>query len=711
MKEDAKPNLVLYIVEALYSLIVFAWMLVPLFAKGVGIMPTPFLPFRAVGGAAPSPFAAALWGIAVFVPAIVALFKLAAYFIVDFVPAAADPRRPLAGLLSFLESALVILAVVFYVVEYARSSSFFSTASPFLYLVFALSVVVNAFFIYQFIDSLSRRSETYKEYLQYRYTSGATKTVKELTVRLGIQTKLLLYFVPLILIIIVALFILLMSNFSRTIVSSVNDNGKLLADTTANVIGSNPTDKIAMDDYILAAAKKNVASAIPFHEVSYIRRDSKTNAFIVEASTDPTQKGKVSSDKVEAFTETVYNKNTASSIYEFLAPVHLSTTFLGYVKVDYARDVIFEQFFRTQIKAGSIALLFIYISIFLTVLIGRTIVLPILYLRMSVSSISSVLSSMIKGEKRISAELLQFADRVDTRDEIKGLSSEVGNMTAVIRGIVPYISASTLKHSERETPSTEQRDLCFLFTDIRGFTTLSEGMTPDKIVEMLNHYLDIQSSIILANHGDVDKFVGDETMAMFEGPDKELNAVKTSMAIRKAMAEEKEKAIAAKMNVVSIGIGINSGPVAFGSVGAKDRMDFTSIGDTVNLAARLEGANKPYGTKTLVTKAVYDRVKEAYLCREIDLLAVKGKKVGVSVYEVIQSREIAGAHLFDLCKSFDEGLSLYRSQKWVKAEKIFSQLVEKYKDEASSTFLGRITLFKVNPPPSDWDGVFVMTVK
>ena len=87
--------------------------------------------------------------------------------------------------------------------------------------------------------------------------------------------------------------------------------------------------------------------------------------------------------------------------------------------------------------------------------------------------------------------------------------------------------------------------------------------------------------------------VGDETMAMFEGPDKELNALKTSMAIRKAMAEEKEKAIAAKMNVVSIGIGINSGPVAFGSVGAKDRMDFTSIGDTVDLAARLEGANKP----------------------------------------------------------------------------------------------------------------------
>ena len=92
-------------------------------------------------------------------------------------------------------------------------------------------------------------------------------------------------------------------------------------------------------------------------------------------------------------------------------------------------------------------------------------------------------------------------------------------------------------------------------------------------------------------------------------------------------------------------------------------------------------------------------MKEAYLCREIDLLAVKGKKVGVSVYEVIQSRDIAGAHLFDICKSFEEGLALYRGQKWAKAEKIFVGLVEKYKDEASATFLGRIDLFKSNPPP------------
>ena len=142
---------------------------------------------------------------------------------------------------------------------------------------------------------------------------------------------------------------------------------------------------------------------------------------------------------------------------------------------------------------------------------------------------------------------------------------------------------------------------------------------------MLNHYLDLQSTIIHANGGDVDKFVGDEVMAMFEGARKEINACKASLEIRKAMAEEKELAELAKRNFVSIGIGINTGPVVHGSMGAKDRMDFTSIGDTVNLAARLEGTNKEYATKTLITEAVYEKVQDAFLCREIDLVTVKGK--------------------------------------------------------------------------------------
>lgn len=711
MSSAAKSPIVRHLVEALYSIVVFAWVLAPLFAKSDALMPVLVLPFHAFGGAGRSVPGAILWSAAIFLPIAIAVFKIASCFLDDSIPAFSDPRRPLALALSVVESFLVIAAIVAYIFEYARGSSFFSASSPVLYVYLALSIGLNAYFLTLFIAAMDMRDDYYQEYLDYKYANETRKGVKELVLQPGIQKRLVFSFVPLILAIIVVLSVILMSDFSRTILSSVIDNGKLLAERTATVIKSNPADKIAADDYLFIEAKKNQSASFPFRDMSYLARNPKTNGFSVAASTDKSISGSAFSSKVESFAEPFYRYNRSTKEYEFLAPVTLSKAFLGYVQVDYARDVIFEPYFRTQVKVVSIAAIFIYLSVFLIYLIGRNIVFPILYLRMSVASISSSLSGMIKGEKRISSELLQYKDRVGTRDEIKGLSNEVGNMTAVIRGIVPYISASTLKNSEREKPMTESRDLCFLFTDIRGFTSLCEGMSPERVVDLLNHYLDLQSSVILANHGDIDKFVGDEVMAMFEGPEKEINAVKTSLGIRKAMAEEKEKALAAKEQVVSIGIGINSGPVVFGSVGAKDRMDFTSIGDTVNLAARLEGANKAYGTKTLATEIIYEKAKGQYLCREIDKLTVKGKKLPVSVYEIVQSRATSSSVIIELCKYFDEGLTLYRNQNWAKAEKLFKLLSEKYADTASETFLGRIALFKTNPPPEGWDGVFNMTVK
>jgi class 3 adenylate cyclase len=710
MKEKTDTSYILHAVEIVYSLALLFWIFGPLIGVD-GAMPSFSLPMKSFEGAARVGPAVLLWGILIYLPGLIALFKISAPFVGRRLPAVADPRRPLSACMSIVESTLVIAAIVGYVFEYARGASFFAASSPLIFALLALSLVYNAFFIYVFISALGNRDVAYQEYLGYKRSSSKKESLRELLLKQGIQKRLMFSFVPLILAIIIVLSFVLLTDFSRTLLSSVIDNGKLLAERTASVIKANPADKIAAEDFLLIEAKKNATAAFPFEAISYFSRNPKTNGFAVDASTSKSKLDGASSAKVEAFADPIYRYNADRQVYEFLAPVTLSKAFLGYVQVDYARDVIFEPYFRTQIKVIGFAAIFIYLSVFLIYLIGRNIVFPILYLRMSVASISSSLSGMIKGERRISAELLQFQDRVETNDEIKGLSNEVGNMTAVIRGIVPYISASTLKHSERERPMTESRDLCFLFTDIRGFTSLCEGMSPEKVVELLNRYLDLQSSIILANHGDIDKFVGDEVMAMFEGPDKELNAVRTSLAIRSAMAREKEKAIAAKMNVVSIGIGINSGPVVFGSVGAKDRMDFTSIGDTVNLAARLEGANKAYGTKTLVTESVYRPVKKEYLCREVDRLTVKGKKLPVSVYEIVHERANASPALVEFCEGFEEGLALYREQKWPKAAKQFSTLAAKYDDEASSTFLSRIELFKTNPPPAEWDGVFNMTVK
>jgi class 3 adenylate cyclase len=712
MEPKEKIPYSLHAIEILYSLIVLAWFIIPLFIN-VGIFPVTQLPDLIFPAAGSGSLAHILALAVLCLMPLISVFKIAALFLYRMVPVLASPVRSIPNILNFANSGLVIASIITHVMIVAKSASYFRSSSPILYAVLLLSVVFNAYFVYIFISRQATKDAAYKEYLEFkRSSSDRPQGILQALVRQGIQKRLILIFVPMVLLIIALLSFVLMQNFSRTILSTMIQNGKDLADRTASTIKVDPSDTIAADDYLSTEATKNNSASLPFQVISYFQKDPGADTFTIRASTDRSLVG-TKSGPIEEFSEAMGPLFPIPNIYEFRAPITLGVkkTFLGYVTVQYARDVIFESYFRTQVMVFCIAALFIYTSIFLILVSGRAIVYPILFLRMSVNALSNVLSGMIKGKVKVSSELLQYKDRVQTKDEIKSLSNEIGNMATVIRGIVPYISASTLKHSEREGPMTEARDLTFLFTDIRGFTTMSEGMKPDKLVELLNHYLDIQSTIIYNNHGDVDKFVGDEVMAMFEGAHKELNACKASMEIRKAMAEEKELALAAKKHAVSIGIGINTGPVSFGSVGAKERMDFTSIGDTVNLAARLEGANKTYGTKTLLTDAIYQKVKGAFLCREIDLMTVKGKTKPVRIYELLQLQKAGSEKLTSMKKIFEEGLQYYRAQKWPAAEKAFVFLKEKFKDEASEMFLKRIAFFKRNPPEKDWDGVFNLTVK
>ena len=729
---DARKRtvLLLHIGEALIAAILLAWYILPFFDRALGAFSPLELPMSLVGYPPREIGSFVAVACLVGIVPLICLWKIASLFLGRRIPAASDPTRILPVILDLVCTAAVIAVILMHVITFASNSRYFGAFPPVTYAVFLLSLASNAFSIVMLILGVSRRDAAYQEYLEFRRSApgkveqkgkGRAKGADNLWVsqRQGIQRRLIVSFVPLILVIIVVLAFILMSDFSRTILASVIASGETLAERTASVAKANVGDRIAVDDYLAIEGKKNDAkkgvkdpgAAFRFNTLSYYQRDVKGGAFEVAASTDRSAVGARVFLPDAPLAATTHRYNAEAKVFEFLSPVVLSGRFLGFVMVDYARDVIYEPYFRTQVKVFVIAAIFIYASVFLIYLFGRNIVFPILFLRMSVNAISTILSGMIKGKVKISPELLQYKDRVNTRDEIKVLSNEVKNMTGVIRGVIPYISASTLKHSERETLLSEKRDITFLFTDIRGFTSLCEGQSPEAVVETLNHYLDIQSSVILANSGDIDKFVGDEIMAMFEGPKKELNACKASVEIRRAMAEEKKIAELAERNVISIGIGINTGPVVFGSVGAKDRMDFTSIGDTVNLAARLEGANKTYGTKTLITAAVHDKVKDAYLCREIDLLTVKGKREPVRIFEILQLKKGASPKLEQFKKIFEGGLAAYRKQKWDLAEKAFAALKSDLKDETSEVFLKRIALFKRNPPGDGWDGVFNLTVK
>jgi adenylate cyclase len=719
MKTVPRAKAGFHVLEAVYSLLIILWYLLPFIKPELGGLAPRTLAGTLYGTPPSQPEAYAVVTFLSYLLPLICLWKLAALFLSKSLPAVADPERPAPIVANIVSSGIVLAFVILHLVKTAASASYFVDFSPITYAAAGLSLAYNGYFIVLLIMSWSKRDEAFQEYLEFRrggngQESGAFASVP----RQGIQRRLILTFVPMILIIILVLSYLLLRNFSTTILAAVNANGEGLADRTASVVKANPgdRDRISLDDYFGAEAKKNQASAgrnssFRFNTLTFFRRDAKTNGFIAWASTDRKILDRRLLPLASPLMETTSRYNENAKSYEFLAPVTLSNTFIGYVMVDYARDVIYEPFFRTQVKVIVIAALFMYASVFLIYLLGRGIVFPILYLRMSVNNIAKVLDRMVKGQLRFSPELLQYKDRVRTQDEIKLLSGEVKNMTTVMRGVIPYISTSTLKHAERETPSTEGKELTFLFTDIRGFTSLCEGMEPAKVVEMLNHYLDLQSTLIIANEGDVDKYVGDQIMAQFDGPRKELNACKAGLEIRRAIAEEARRASEGAGTVINIGIGINTGLVVHGSVGAKDRMDFTSIGDTVNLAARLEGANKQYGTGSLITEAVQEKVDGEYLCREIDLLTVKGKKKPVRIFEILRERKGAAEKDERFKKLFETSLTLYRHQKWDSAEKGFSAMARDYQDEASEVFLRRIKAFRKDPPPKTWNGVFSLTVK
>ncbi len=593
-----------------------------------------------------------------------------------------------------------------------QAGLYFSALAPLDYAAAAASLALNAWSLARLITLANLRDATYREYLEFRrQADGADSGIRSALLRASIQKRLTLSFVGFILVVIVVLATVLMTGFSRTILKAVIDNGSSLADRAASVIKANLGDDIAIGDYFDIEQKKNAAAGFPFRSLSFYGRRPGGESYLVSHSTDEALLGRELPAVYRGATQAGNRYGEGRRTFEFVAPVVLSNVRVGYVLADYDRDVIYQPYFRTQVRVVLVAALFVYVSVFGVYVFGTNIVFPILFLRMSVKRISGTLGDMIRGRVRISAELLRYEDRVPTRDEIKMLSAEIGNMTTVIKGIIPYISASTLKQAERATPTSEAKHLAFLFTDIRGFTTLCEGMAPVQVVEILNHYLDLQASIILEHHGDIDKFVADEVMGVFDGPTRELNACRAAMAIRTAMARDKELKRHEKGASVTIGIGINTGPVVFGSVGAKDRMDFTSIGDTVNLAARLEGANKEYGTKSLISEAVYRKVKDAFLCREIDLLTVKGKSRPVRIYEVLQERRKAAGKLVTLADTFERGLGLYRERKWDTAARFFGALAEKLDDGASRVFLRRIEVFRASPPPDGWDGVFALTVK
>ena len=279
----------------------------------------------------------------------------------------------------------------------------------------------------------------------------------------------------------------------------------------------------------------------------------------------------------------------------------------------------------------------------------------------------------------------------------------------------PALIAQMLNNPDGIQLGGEEKELTALFSDIRGFTTLSETLTPAQLVEHLNEYLTEMTEVIFKNWGTLDKYIGDAIMAFWGAPypqdDHALRACRTGLDMITALQRLQAGWQLRGVSHIDIGVGINSGPMLVGNMGSKRRKNFTIMGDSVNLASRLEGINRQFGTHIIISEGTFLMVKDQVVARELDLIRVKGKTQPVKVYELLALTKDAHVHN-DLVTRFEKGLTAYRSGEWLPAIETFQQLLIDYpQDGPSQVFIERCLNLLARPPEGVWDGVFVMKTK
>ena len=266
------------------------------------------------------------------------------------------------------------------------------------------------------------------------------------------------------------------------------------------------------------------------------------------------------------------------------------------------------------------------------------------------------------------------------------------------------------QHPESFTMESENRELTVLFSDVRDFTSISEGLGAAELSQLMNEYLSAMTRVIYDHRGTVDKYIGDAIMAFWGAPisdhDHARNAVYTALGmvaqVRVLSKDFRERG----WPELHIGIGINTGDMNVGDMGSRYRRAYTVLGDGVNLGSRLEGLTKSYGVSIIVSRSTRDAVPElAY--RELDRVRVKGRDNPVTIYEPLGPRDAVDERLRDELKFYREALKLYRAQNWDLAELQFVNLQKRWpKRGLYKLFIERINHFHTNPPPADWDGVF-----
>jgi class 3 adenylate cyclase/HAMP domain-containing protein len=289
----------------------------------------------------------------------------------------------------------------------------------------------------------------------------------------------------------------------------------------------------------------------------------------------------------------------------------------------------------------------------------------------------------------------------------KKMREQEVSVNKAVSSFVPYAFLYMLGKQnilEIEPGDHVEKELTILFTDIRSYTKISETMSNAELFAFINQYLDLAVDVITKNNGFIDKFIGDAIMGLF--PDGSDDALRAVIELRRQLEERNRENSGAP---IQIGVGIHHGSVTFGTVGTRARMDTTVIGDSVNLASRLEGATKVYGIDTLLSEAAYLKLEhpERFHIREVDTVKVKGKSQPVKIYEVFDCDPDELKRLkAETAPLLAQALELYKQGQFFQAEKIFRQCQTICPaDQLLPVYIQRCSTMQRIPPGPDWKGI------
>lgn len=307
-------------------------------------------------------------------------------------------------------------------------------------------------------------------------------------------------------------------------------------------------------------------------------------------------------------------------------------------------------------------------------------------------------------------------ERLGTMVMIEDISSEKRMKSTMSRYMSPDLTEKLLQSSDYSLGGTSTL-ATVLFSDIRNFTTLSESLGAEETVKLLNEYFSLMVDCIQNEGGMLDKFIGDSVMAVFGNPfphdDDPDRALRAAIAMMHALDEFNQRRMERDLPLLAHSIGINTDKIVAGNIGSNKRMDFTVIGDGVNLASRIESLCKHYGAHLLISEFTYERLKSTYRMRPIDKVIVKGKNKAVSIYEVINFYDQnVFPHQIDVITHFNNGIEFYNCAQWDKAISCFDAALALHpNDKPSSVYIERCKILKEQPVDPEWCGVWKMLSK